>query len=125
MTARDPLSDLLGFELLEEGPGRAVVRTAVGEAHRNAHGTAHGGFVFALADAALAVASNSHGPKATAVAATIHFTRTASVGDVLTAEAREISLGTRTATYAIEVTDPGGALVAQFTGTVYRRGAST
>ena len=120
MTSPDPLSELLGFELLEEGPGRAVVRAEVGADHRNAHGGAHGGFVFALADAALAVASNSHGPKAVAIAASIHFTRAAEVGDVLTARAREISLGARTATYEIEVASEGRP-VAFFTGTVHRQ----
>lgn len=125
MTSPDPLSELLGFELVEEGPGRAVVRAEVGDGHRNAHGGAHGGFVFALADAALAVASNSHGPKAVATAASIHFTRSALVGDVLTARAREISLGARAGTYEIEVTAEDGSLVALFTGTVHRRDAGT
>lgn len=117
----DPLSRLLGFELLHEGPGRAGVRGRVSEEHLNQHGSAHGGFIFALADAALAAASNSHGPEAMAIAATIHFTGPARPGDVLTAEAREVALGTRTATYEIEVSGGEGA-VALFTGTVYRRG---
>ena len=120
MTSPDPLSELLGFELLEEGPGRAVLRAAVRADHRNTHGSAHGGFVFALADAALAVASNNHGPKAVAIAASIHFTRAAEVGDVLTATANEVALGSRTATYEIEVASEGGP-VALFTGTVYRK----
>jgi acyl-CoA thioesterase len=116
----DPLSRELGFELLEEGPGRARLRGTVGEAHRNFLGSAHGGFVFALADTALAVASNSHGTDAMALAAAIHFLRAAQVGEVLEAEAREISLERRTATYEIVVT-VAGEPVALFTGTVYRR----
>lgn len=123
MTPRypDPLSALLGIELLRKGPGHAIVRGEVMSDHTNVHGTAHGGFVFALADAALAVASNSHGPEAMAIAATIHFTRAAGGGEVLTAEAREVSLGPKTATYEIEVIARDGSPVALFTGTVYRR----
>ncbi|HEX6208122.1 MAG TPA: hydroxyphenylacetyl-CoA thioesterase PaaI [Actinomycetota bacterium] len=117
----DPLSRLLGLELLDEGPGRATVQGRVSEDHLNPHGMAHGGFIFSLADAALAVASNSHGPDAMAIAATIHFTRSANAGDVLTARAREVSLGGRTATYEIEVVSGEGTPVALFTGTVYRR----
>lgn len=114
------MSRLLGFELLEDGPGRAVVGGRVSDDHLNVHDSAHGGLIFALADAALAVASNSHGPEAMAIAATIHFTKAAASGDELRAEAREVSLGGRTATYEIEVTSDGEP-IALFTGTVYRR----
>lgn len=116
----DPLSKVLGFELLESGPGRARVRGEVRAEHRNFLGSAHGGFVFSLADTALAVASNGHGPQAMALTASIHFLRPARVGDALVAEAREVSLGRTTATYQIMVTAAEG-LVALFTGTVARR----
>lgn len=117
----DLLSGILGFELLEEGPGRARVRGEVGEEHRNDLGGGHGGYVFSLADTALAVASNSHGPDAMAIAASIHFLRPARVGDELVAEAREVSLARTTATYEVTVTADNEP-VALFTGTVSRRG---
>jgi acyl-CoA thioesterase len=116
----DPLARLLGFEVLDQGPGRASVRGTVGPDHLNGHGTAHGGFVFSLADEALALAANSHGPVAFALAASLHFTGPARVGDVLVAEARELSLGRTVATYEITVSSPGGT-IALFTGTVHRR----
>jgi acyl-CoA thioesterase len=119
---RDALSRLLGFVLLEEGPGRARVQGEVRAEHCNVHGTAHGGFVFSLADEAFAVASNSHGPQAVALVASIHFTASVGAGDTLVAEAREISLGPRTATYEVTVTSTD-RMVALFTGTVYRRAA--
>ncbi len=116
----DALSELLGFEVVERGPGSARVTALVGPDHTNQHGTAHGGFVFALADTAFAIASNSHGPVAVAVATSIHFTRAVRPGDRLTAEAREDSLSRGMATYTVTVTRDDD-VVAVFTGTVHRR----
>lgn len=120
----DPLSRLLGFRVEETGLGFARVAATVGGEHRNVHGTVHGGFVFALADAAFSLASNSHGPRAMAVAASIHFARPARPGDVLVARAREVALGVRAASYEVAVEDRGsGRTVAVFTGTVFRESA--
>jgi acyl-CoA thioesterase len=85
------------------------------------HGTAHGGFVFSLADTALAMASNSHGPVALALVASIHFTRGVRPGTRLAAEAREVSLTRSSAVYEVEVRVEEGETVALFTGTVHRR----
>jgi acyl-CoA thioesterase len=120
LRAPDPLSRLLGFDLVERRPGYARLEGAVRPEHCNAHGNAHGGFVFSLADTAMGVASNTHGPRAVALAASIHLTRTARVGDTLVAEATELSLGPGSASYDVEVRT-GSKLVATFTGTVYRQ----
>ena len=112
---------LLGFEVVEVGAGSATVRATVGPEHLNAHGIGHGGFVFALADHALAMASNSHGPAAVALVATIHFARRVQAGETLVAMAREVSLGRSAATYEVTVATDGGRTVALFTGTVHRR----
>jgi acyl-CoA thioesterase len=117
----DPLSGLLGFELEDSGAGRARVRATVAPEHCNMHGTVHGGFVFALADTALAIASNSHGPVALALVASIHFTRAVRPGAALVAEAREVSLTRSSAVYEVEVRGEDGETVALFTGTVHRR----
>jgi phenylacetic acid degradation protein PaaD len=118
--APDPLSSLLGFSLVERRPGYARLEGAVRPEHCNAHGNAHGGFVFSLADTAMGVASNTHGPRAVALAASIHLTRPARVGETLVAEATELSLGPGAASYDVEVR-AGRKLVATFTGTVYRQ----
>ena len=116
----DRLSELLGFDVEETPPGSARLSAEVGPEHVNQHGSAHGGFVFALADTALAVAANSHGPAAVASAASIHYTRPAQVGDVLVAEAEEVSRSTRVASDRISVRS-GDELVAAVIGTVSRR----
>ena len=118
--APDPLSRLLGFDLVERRPGYARLEGAVRPEHCNAYGNAHGGFVFSLADTAMGVASNSHGPRAVALAASIHLTHPARVGETLVAEATELSLSPRAASYEVEVR-AGARLVAAFTGTVYRQ----
>jgi phenylacetic acid degradation protein PaaD len=119
--APDPLSALLGFELAERSPGYARLEGTVREEHCNAYGNAHGGFVFSLADTAMGVASNSHGPRAVALAASIHLTRPARVGEHLVADATELSRNEETASYEVAVR-AGHRLVAAFTGTVYRQG---
>jgi acyl-CoA thioesterase len=88
--------------------------------HSNFHGSAHGGFIFSLADTVFAVASNSHGPRAVAIAASLHFSRPAGPGETLVAEARESSLGRRTATYEVTIARED-EVIATFIGTVYRR----
>lgn len=118
----DAMARLLGFEIIERGPGTGSMRATVGRDHVNQHGTVHGGFVFTLADATFGLAANSHGPVAVALVASIHFTRFARPGDVLVAEAREVALGRTSATYEV-VVSTNGRTVALFTGTVHRRGA--
>jgi len=58
-----------GIRLVDVGPGAAAVALTVAEQHLNGHGICHGGYVFLLADAALAYASNSHGVSAVAAGA--------------------------------------------------------
>lgn len=121
MPGEEPFAELLGFEAVDVGAGSATVRATLGPEHLNAHGIGHGGFVFALADHALAMASNSHGPAAVALVATIHFTRRVVADETLVATAREVSLGRSAATYAVTVAGEDGRTVALFTGTVHRR----
>ncbi|MFN3368760.1 MAG: phenylacetic acid degradation protein PaaD, partial [Thermus sp.] len=58
----DAFMRTLGLQVRYLAPGEAVVSGVVGEAHLNLHGTAHGGFLYALADSAFALASNTRGP---------------------------------------------------------------
>lgn len=45
-------------------------------------------------------------------------------GGTLTAEAREVALNPKLATYLIDVRDESGGLIAHFRGTVYRKNAA-
>ncbi len=101
-------------------PGRARVRGKVQPDYVNMHGTAHGGFIYTLADAAFALASNSHGVPAVALSTHMEYLQAGHTGDELEAIAEEIHLGNRTALYRVEVRREN-TLLAVFTGTVYRR----
>jgi acyl-CoA thioesterase len=116
---RDPFVNYLGAEFTDVGPGAAVARMTLGEQHMNFNGTCHGGVLFALADAAFGLASNSHGRLAAAVDGHIGFTAPARVGDRLTATAREVNRSNRIGTYRVDVHRGDASPVATFTGTVY------
>jgi acyl-CoA thioesterase len=118
-----PFARLLGMEVVDVSPGQASVRMTVREEMLNAMGTPHGGAVFALADTALAVASNSHGPMAVALDVSITYCRPAPVGAVLTATAVEENLTRSTGLYNITVTSEDGKLIAVARGTVFRKQA--
>lgn len=122
LAKRDRFVQSLGIELVEGGPGRAVVAMAVREDHLNFNGSCHGGAVFALADTAFGLASNSHGVVAAGIDAHIAYPAAARLGDTLTATASEVTRATRLATYRVEVARGDGRLVAVFTGTVFIAG---
>jgi acyl-CoA thioesterase len=109
-----------GIELMEVSPGRARVKMEIKENHLNGVNIVHGGAIFTLADLAFAAASNSHGTVAVAINASIWYVKAAMEG-TLFAEAREVSMNPKLATYTIEVTDQTGELIASFQGMVYRK----
>lgn len=110
----------LGFERVPAPDGVVRLRARVDERHTNMHGTAHGGFLYALADEAFALASNAGDADAVALSVHMNYFRPVHVGDQLEVETRTEHLGRRVATYRIEVR-VGATPVALFTGTVYRR----
>ncbi len=117
---QDRLAELLGVELVEVEPGRAVTRLVVDDRHLNGAGVVHGGVIFALADIAFAAASNAHGTLALALDASITFVQAVRSG-TLEAEATEASLRSRVGVYDIRICADSGELVAVFRGTVYRK----
>ncbi|GLV47177.1 phenylacetic acid degradation protein PaaD [Thermus sp. LT1-2-5] len=117
---KDPFMETLGLEVVHLGPGEAKVVGRVGREHLNLHGTVHGGFLYALADSAFALASNSRGP-AVALSCRMDYFRPLYPGALVEAEAVEVNLSRRTATYRVEVVSEGKR-VALFTGTVFRLG---
>ena len=117
---RDRYAVELGVGLVDAGEGRATCRLALEEQHRNGMGTVHGGVIFGLADFAFALAANSYGVLAVAVSVHISYLKAVRSGTLL-AEASEVSLGGRLASYTVRVTDDAGDLCALFQGMVYRR----
>jgi acyl-CoA thioesterase len=118
--ARDQFARLCGIELISVAPGQAHARMNLGEQHLNGIGTIQGGAIFTLADFAFAAASNSHGGVAVGINVSINYFKAVVTG-VLQAEAKEVSLHHKLATYLVEIRDDANDLVALFQGTVYRK----
>ncbi len=116
MWARDRASQALGMEVLEVGPGRAVLRMPVRPDMCNGHLVCHGGLIFSLADSAFAFACNSHNRVTVANNCLITFIAPAREGDVLTASAAERHRGARSGTCDVTVTDQAGRVIALFRG---------
>lgn len=115
MFEADRASRALGIELVEIGDGTATVRMTIIPDMLNGHDTAHGGYVFLLADSAFACACNSRGPVTVAAGADITFISPAREGEVLVATATErISYG-RSGIYDVTVRR-GTQIVAEFRG---------
>jgi acyl-CoA thioesterase len=108
------------IELLEVAPGYAKAKMPLQPHHWNGMHTVHGGAIFTLADFAFAAAANSHGTVAVAINANITFMK-AAVSGTLWAEAREVSKNFKLGSYAVEIKNDQGDLVAQFQGLVYRK----
>jgi len=107
-------------ELLDVAPGRAKAVMTVSDRHRNSLGMVHGGAIFTLADFVFAAASNAYGTAALAINVNISFV-TAPKTAKLYAEARQLSLHPKLASYTVDVTDEAGQLIAVFQGLVYRK----
>jgi acyl-CoA thioesterase len=117
---KDNFSAHNGIEVVEVGKGTATVRMDIVPIHLNSHGTVHGGALFSLADAAFALASNSHGIPAAAINAHISYMKSARSG-ILFARAEEFALNPKLATYSVYITDQDDNRIAIFQGMVYRK----
>ena len=119
MWAADGASAALGMRLEDVGPGTARVSMVVRPDMVNGHDLCHGGLIATLADSAFALACNSRGPVTVAAGFTVDLLASARLGQVLHAEAREVSLRGRSGIYDVTVRadDPeSGEVIAEFRG---------
>ncbi|HCX90964.1 MAG: thioesterase [Deltaproteobacteria bacterium CG12_big_fil_rev_8_21_14_0_65_43_10] len=117
----DPYARFLGIELIEINKGYSKLRMQIKGCMNNFVGIAHGGAIFSLADHAFAAASNSHGTLAVALNMSITYISAPLEDSVLVAEAKEVSLTSRTALYRIDVSTEDNKLIASCQGIVYRK----
>ena len=115
MQRADAAGNGAGVRLLAVGPGRARTALTVEPRHVNGHGICHGGYLFLLADCALAYACNSYGVSAVAAGADIAFLQPVALGAELVAEAVERARTGRSGLYDVTVRVDGVA-VAEFRG---------
>jgi acyl-CoA thioesterase len=116
----EPYANFLGIELVELGEGTAKATLELKEHMLNAHGTAHGAIIFAIADYVFACASNSYGKTSVGLSTTVNFMAPGIMGHQLIATAKEVKRNNRTAWYLIEV-ESNGELIATMDALVYRK----
>lgn len=120
MYNNDPFSKWMGMERIAESEGSCTLKMTVRGEMLNGFSIAHGGITYALADSALAFASNSHGRQAVSIETSISHTYKVVEGDVLTATARELNCTDKVGVYEVRITNQDNKVVALFKGTVYR-----
>ncbi|MBK7309504.1 MAG: hotdog fold thioesterase [Sphingobacteriaceae bacterium] len=119
MMAADLYSQWLGISVLEVGEGSCKIQLTVRKEMVNGFGITHGGITYCLSDSALAFASNNHGPQAVSIETSISHTAKVLVGDILTADARELSRSKKIGFYEVTVKNQENKIVSLFKGTVY------
>ena len=116
MFAADRASRGLGMRIVALGEGTARLEMTVRDDMLNGHDICHGGFITTLADSAFAFACNSRNQLTVAAGLTVDFLAPVKRGEVLTAEATEVSLRGRTGVYDMVVTNQDGVRVALVRG---------
>ena len=122
MMQNDFFSQWMGVEVIEVKEGYSKITMTIRKEMVNGFGIVHGGLPFSLADSAFAFACNNRNNLSVALDVTITFMKAVNVGDVLTAEAKEIHNGKSTGVYLIQVTNQRNEQVALFKGTCFRTG---
>lgn len=113
--ARDAAARSMGMRVEDVRSGAAKVSMRVRSDMLNGLGICHGGVLFALADAACALACNSHNRRTVTRSGDIVFVAPARDGDLLVADAVERLRDGRNGLYDVTVST-GAAVVAEFRG---------
>lgn len=116
----DWFSEWLGIEIVSIKEGYCKVKMTVRKEMLNGFGITHGGITYSLGDSCLAFASNSYGRQSLSVETSISHTKSTKTGDILYAEAEELSISNRIGIYSITITNQDNYKVAFFRGSVYR-----
>lgn len=116
-----PISELLGFRLVEVEPGHAVFEVVPGEQHFNPIGVVHGGLAMTLLDSAMACSVQTEIPAGsgyTTLEVKINLVRpiTAATGR-MRAIGKTIHVGSRVGTAEGRLEDAAGKLYAHGTTT--------
>lgn len=111
----DKSLDRLGIRVTSAHAGEALLFVDVGEDQVNGQGVAHGGYIFALADTAFALAANSLKPNVVTSDASITYLAPAREGERMEAHAQVRFLERRLICVEVIVT-VSGKTIALLTG---------
>ncbi|MES2558051.1 MAG: hotdog fold thioesterase [Bacteroidota bacterium] len=120
MMQLDAYSQWMGIQVLHIDFGTCKLSCTISAEMLNGFGITHGGISYALADSALAFASNSHGQQCVSIETSISHIKPAQLNDILTAVCTEIQKGKTIARYVVDITNQHNELIARFNGTVFR-----
>ncbi len=122
MMEKDYCSKWMGIEPVLLEAGHCIIKMTVKREMLNGFGILHGGIAFAFADSAFAFAANGLGQMTVSINAQINYHKPAKEGEVLIAEATEVSTSKKMATFDIAVRkEEDQTLIASFRGMGYRR----
>jgi acyl-CoA thioesterase len=108
----EPYARYLGIKVLELSEGHSIVSMEVRKEYDNIFGITHGGAVFSLLDVAFGSAANSYGTIAVAININVSYIKPSLNGNVLTAEANEVSRSNRISNFSIIVKNEKGEILA-------------
>lgn len=114
----DRFAAYVGIELIKVDIGYAEAQMVLTDNHLNGVGIVQGGAIFTLADYTFAAAANAGGLVTLGINASISYFKPAR-GNLLKAEAKEISSSRRLCNYCVDVFDSSHELIARFTATGY------
>src|SRR4026209_815670 len=120
MMQNDYFSQWMGVEVIDVKEGYSKIKMTIRKEMVNGFGIVHGGLPFSLADSAFSFACNNRNNLSVALDVTITFTKAVNIGDILTAEAKEVHNGKSTGVYLITVSNQKNEHVALFKGTCFR-----
>lgn len=109
---QEPYIKLFGIKVIELKQGYSLVEMKTLKKYENIFSITHGGAVFSLMDVAFGSAANSYGTVAVALDININYIRPAVTGDILRAEAKEVSRGNTISTYNIIVKNSSNKVIA-------------
>jgi len=116
-----PFSAHLGFALKEMGPQRVIVNAVIAPEYCTSGGTAHGGFLMALADFTGAVGAFQVLPEGakgtTTIESKTNMVGAAPAGSTLVATATPVHVGRRTSVWTTRVESADGKLISLTTQT--------
>lgn len=118
---KDAFSQWLGITIEQCTEGACTLTMVVRTEMCNGFGLAHGGITYALADSALAFASNHAEVEALSIDTSISHMKALKTGDIIVARAITKKVTGKLAWYDVTVETIDGELAALFKGTVYRR----
>ena len=119
MFARDRAAQSLTMRITHIAPGEATIEMAVRGDMLNGFDTCHGGYITTLGDTAFAYACNTRNEMTVASGLAVEFVAPGRPGDVLVAEAKELSQAGRTGVYDVTIRNQQGQLIALFRGKSY------